>query len=197
MNPLAPKTYRVIKLLLEKQGQAQRELERSAPASHAQVSKVLAWLERRKYIEWSDGGYRVLSPPSLLSLIALTRNVEEAKVASHFLSLPPTKVVQRLPASAVLCLESALPAYSQYYRSPRVCAYLDPPTKLSNELVRHQGHVSELLILEEDLPLKHDTVTWRGHRITDKVRTLIDLACDGKLYAGKDILRSLYGIEVE
>jgi hypothetical protein len=59
------------------------------------------------------------------------------------------------------------------------------------------GHLTELTIYKEDLSLTEDTIEWQGRRITDKVRTLIDLACDSKLYAGRDLLRDLYGLEID
>ncbi len=197
MKPTAKKTYRIIKLLLENEGLSQRELENLAPASHSWVSKVLTWLERLKYVEWINGGYQPLNPAGLLTLFSLYRNMDDARRSSHFLSLSPSRVIDMLPKGAILCIDSALAIYSDYYRSSRVTVYLEPGELSRQELVQYAGQLTELSVYTVDLPVDQDLVAWRGFQATDKIRTLIDLACDLKLYAGKDLLREIWGVEIE
>jgi hypothetical protein len=95
---------------------------------------------------------------------------------------------------AILCLESALEEYSQYYRSERVCVYHTNPDKLLKKILGLEGGIIQINIYYPDISLKNDVEKWRR---TTKFRTVIDLACDGRIYAAKDLLKSLWGVSIE
>lgn len=91
-----------------------------------------------------------------------------------------------------LCLDSALEAYSSYFRPGRVCAYTTESPRIVDGLRPAMGGLLPVHLYEPDLPLDDDTED--GH--TKRFRTLLDLICDGKTYAAKDLFQQLWGIEV-
>jgi hypothetical protein len=57
-----------------------------------------------------------------------------------------------------------------------------------------EGGIMQVSIYCPDISLKHDIEKWRR---TTKFRTVIDLACDGRIYTAKDLLKSLWGVSIE
>jgi hypothetical protein len=63
-----------------------------------------------------------------------------------------------------------------------------------DKLRSDEGGVLPVSVYLPDLPLKGDV---EKKRRTSKFRTVIDLACDGRIYAAKDIVEEMWGIRIE
>ena len=57
----------------------------------------------------------------------------------------------------------------------------------------YRGGVLDLEVYFPDMNLKEDIVDG----VTSKLRTIIDMTCDGKIYVVKDLFEDLWGIKFE
>jgi hypothetical protein len=112
----------------------------------------------------------------------------------------PEQIAERIcQASGVLCLETALASYSRFFRPDRVAAYHPEPEKLEASLRADEGGLLPVALYTPDLPLEGDVVELPGNpnlRGTSKFRTVLDLSCDGKVYAAKEVLEELWGVVI-
>lgn len=197
MNPASPNTYKVIKQILAVKSFTQLELEGKTGVSHGQVNHVVNWLKDHKYVEWREGKYCLVDPAGVLSLFTLVRRMDKHKSLSLLVAIDPMKIQTYFPKEAVFCLESALEQYSEYFRGGRVCAYYDDPEEIMTIFRSYTGNLTEISIYESDISLENDMYIRKGMKFTDRIRTVIDLACDGKMYVARDLLRELWGLRVD
>lgn len=194
----APVTYRLLRAALtQREPFLQNELAARAEASLAQASNVVRWLADRGHAErLPDGRYRLRGAAGLLtSVFPYERSMNDALAARVSLRASKREALDALvKAGGVLCLESALEHYSQFFRADRVCVYHAEPTQLLDSLRPHEGGILPVHIYVPDLPLEGDVED--GQRTT-KFRTALDLACDGRLYAGKELLQDLWGVVLD
>jgi hypothetical protein len=101
------------------------------------------------------------------------------------------KILENLPNKSVLCLDSALDKYSRYYRSSRICIYHEKPELVKNTFEPYSGGIIDLEVYHPDMDLKEDV----ENGFTSKLRTVIDMTCDGKTYVAKDLFEQLWGIK--
>jgi hypothetical protein len=101
------------------------------------------------------------------------------------------KILENLPKGSILCLDSALDRYSRYYRSSRICIYHEKPELVKNTFEPYSGGIIDLEVYHPDMDLKEDV----ENGFTSKLRTVIDMTCDGKTYVAKDLFEQLWGIK--
>ena len=101
------------------------------------------------------------------------------------------KIIEKLPIGSILCLESALDKYSQYFRSSRICIYHEKPEVVKHLFEPYSGGIIDLEVYQPDMNLQKDV----KNGITSKLRTVIDITCDGKTYIAKDLFEELWGIK--
>jgi len=194
----SPVSYSILRAMLTSaRSFRQSEIAQRVKASTPQVSRILHWLLDRGYaVRQPDGKYRVRSAVTIVgSAIPFQRSMSSSLITSFKLRGNKEEIKDLLvKEGAILCLESALEEYSQYYRSERICVYHTDPEKLLKAILRLEGGIIQVNIYYPDISLKHDVEKWRR---TTKFRTVIDLACDGRIYAAKDLIRSLWGVSIE
>lgn len=192
---LSTQTYRAIRTLLTaERGLTQTELAERSGVSLSQVNRTIHQLLATGHAERrSDGAYWPQAAPALLSHLAFQRPMQPLVANRLMVRANPEEVKAALVREGcVLCLDSALEAYSSYFRSDRVCAYTDDAPRIVDGLRPAMGGVLMVEFYTPDLPLDDDVED--GH--TKRFRTLLDLVCAGKTYAAKDLFRQLWRIEI-
>ncbi|MDI6917512.1 MAG: hypothetical protein QMC80_06920 [Thermoplasmatales archaeon] len=194
MNPTMPKTYRVIKGVLMSNEFTQLEIHKEIDISLGQVNSVVKWLESRDFVEKIGRRYRVVDPAGIISVFPLFRNMKDNLIGSLNLRRSMDEIIEKLPEKCILCLDSALENYSKYFRIDRICVYGNDDTV--NLFKPWVGGKTPVNIYKPDMNVEDDVVSNRK-RATSKLRTVIDLACDRKIYLAKDLLKDLWGLEIE
>ena len=194
----SPVSYSILRAMLTStRSFYQAEIVHRVKASAPQVSRVLHWLLDRGYAERQpDGKYRVRNAVTIVgSAIPFQRSMSSSLIASFRLRGNKEEIKNLLvKEGAILCLESALEEYSRYYRSERICVYHTNPEKLLKIIEEIEGGIMQVNVYYPDIPLRNEVEKWRR---TTKFRTVVDLACDGRIYTAKDLLKSLWGVSIE
>lgn len=198
LSPKSAATYRIIRAALcSKEPFVQIDLSKSAKASPSQVSRVLRWMMGRQHADrLPDGRYRVRNAIGIISsAIPYQRSMKDTHFGVAQVRGKKKDVTEALVrAGGVLCLESALEEYSQSYRADRICIYHQRPEKLMEKLAIEEGGILPVSIYIPDLPLDGDV---EQKRRTSRFRTVLDLACDGRIYTAKDLVEELWGIRID
>lgn len=192
---LSPQTYRILRAFLTaKEPTTQADLAQLSGASPSQASRVVTQLMDTGYAErLRDGRYRVLGAPALLTNLAFRRPMNRLVANVVMVRAEPEQVKEALVREGcTLALDSALEAYSSFFRSDRVCAYTTDAPRIVHGLRPAMGGLLKVQLYEPDLPLAGDTEDGR----TTRFRTLFDLVCDGRAYAGKDLFEQLWGVQI-
>ncbi|MFH0715132.1 MAG: hypothetical protein V1847_05170 [Candidatus Diapherotrites archaeon] len=149
---------------------------------------------KKKFVERKGAHYFLADPSGIVSLIGLERDMDSLLVKKLSVNLPKKKILQKVSGKGVLCLDSALEKYSNYYRSNRVCIYATEKQVKEIETLfqgQNSGH-AELLIFKPDF----EPETEKGKKATSRLRTLIDLVCDNKTFYAKDLFKQLWKVEM-
>lgn len=198
----APVNYRILRtVLLSKEPFLQRDVARAAKAQPTQVGRIVRWLEAHQHAtrRKEDGRYEVISPSSLVvALLPYQRTMSGSIVGTVRVRGKMDQIAQMLvKEGATLCLESALAVYSEYFRADRVAVYHPNPEALLSKLAPNEGGLLPVGVYEADIPLEGDVEKPDSKsrlRRTTPFRTLIDLICDNRAYAAKDLFLSLWGV---
>jgi len=190
MNITSNSTYKIIRYILLSKEFKQVEIHNSTECSKGQVNKVVNWLLSRNFLEKGKNKYYIIDPAGIISLFPLFRNMKDLLIYRIPLRAEKDKILNNLSKEAVLCLDSALDRYSGYYRSNRICIYHKKPDLIKNKFKPYSGGMIDLEIYKSDMDLENDTI--KG--VTSKLRTVIDMTCDGKTYVAKDLFEELWGI---
>jgi hypothetical protein len=191
MNITLKTTYKIIKYILLSKEFTQTEIHQETKCSLGRINEVVYWLITRKFVEKIDSKYRLADPAGIISLFPLFRNMNELLAYRLPLRGEKEKILENLPKGSILCLDSALDRYSQYYRSSRICIYHEKPELVKNIFEPYSGGIIDLEVYRPDMNLKEDV----ENGLTSKLRTVIDMTCDGKTYAAKDLFEELWGIK--
>lgn len=167
--------------------------------------------------------YLLANPTGLLRAISLFRPMAGLRQFTLSIDLPRKELLSTLSGRPVVfCLGTALEVHSRFYRADEVSFYAFPgrttrgadairrdlsavregitrascyllPTKLhgrrEKELTAGRGGLDALKahgFLEK---------TRMGY-VTTKVQTVLDLFCDGRAFAARDLLKELWGVEL-
>ncbi|MDA4131738.1 MAG: MarR family transcriptional regulator [Thaumarchaeota archaeon] len=199
----APVHYRILRYILtSKEPFLQTDVAEATGAARGQVSRLVRWLEAHHHVvrRQSDGRFEVAQPSSLiLAMFPYQRVMSQALVGTT--KVPGSmedaaRILSR--AGATLCLESALAQYSEYFRADRVAAYHPDPKKLLGELAPNEGGLLAVHVYRIDIPLDGDQEgpdKKNPLRRTSRYRTLLDLVCDNRAYAAKDLFQQLWGVQ--
>ena len=193
MNITSNSTYKIIRYILLSKEFKQVEIHKSTECSKGQVNKVVNWLLSRKFVEKGKNKYYIINPAGIISLFPLFRNMKDLLIYRIPLRAEKEKILKNLSKDAVFCLDSALDKYSGYYRSNRICIYHKKPELIKNKFRPYAGGMLDLEIYQPDMDLEGDII--KG--VTSKLRTVIDMTCDGKTYVAKDLFEELWGIKFE
>ena len=197
---LAPATYRVLRVFATAtEGTVQSDLARDAHTSPAQTSRAIRWMIAHGHAERQpDGRYRIRGAAGLIaSALPYQRSMADSVHSVVRVRGSPDEVAARAcAASGVLCLETALGTYSRFFRPDRVAVYHPKPEELLDSFRADEGGLLPLAVYAIDLPLEGDVVPVPerpGLLATSRFRTVLDMACDGKVYAAKEVLEELWG----
>jgi len=191
MNITLKTTYKIIKYILLSKEFTQTEIHQETKCSLGRINEVVYWLITRKFVEKVDSKYHSVDPAGIISLFPLFRNMKELLVYRIPLRSEKEKILENLPNGSVLCRDSALDRYSRYYRSSRICIYHEKPELVKNTFEPYSGGIIDLEVYHPDMDLKEDV----ENGLTSKLRTVIDMTCDGKTYVAKDLFEQLWGIK--
>ena len=166
--------------------------------------------------------YALNNPTGLLRAISLFRPMVRLRQFTLAVDIPKETLVSDLsPRPIVFCLGTALERYSRFYRADDVSIYAFPgggalgaeslrrdlsnaregitrvssyrlPTKMHGRRARGLPEERVLEILKASGFLAK---TQKGF-VTTKVQTVVDLFCDGKAFAARDLVKELWGVEL-
>jgi len=191
MNITLKTTYKIVKYILVSKEFTQTEIHQETQCSLGRINKVVNWLITRKFVEKIESKYRVADPAGIISIFPLYRNMNELLVYRIPLRNEKETILEHLPKGSILCLDSALDKYSRYFRSNRICIYHEKPELIKNIFEPYSGGILNLEIYHPDMNVQEDV----EHGVTSKLRTVIDMTCDGKTYIAKDLFEQLWGIK--
>lgn len=191
MNITLKTTYKIIRYILLSKEFTQTEIHQETQSSLGRINKVVNWLITRKFVEKVDSKYHLADPAGIISVFPLFRNMNELLVYRLPLRDEKEKILENLPKGSILCLDSALDKYSRYFRSNRICVYHEKPELIKNIFEPYSGGIIDLEVYHPDMDLKDDI----ENGATSKLRTVIDMTCDGKTYIVKDLFEQLWGIK--
>lgn len=202
INLTAPTNYRILQVILtSKEPFLQRDVANMAHAQPTQVSRIVRWLETHEHVtrRKEDGLYEVTAPASLvIALMPYQRKMSDSLAGTVKVREELDKVAGLLvKEGATLCLESALSVYSEYFRPDRLAVYHPDPKGLLSRLAPNEGGFLPVSVYMADIPLEGDVEgpdSKSPLRRTTKFRTLVDLLCDNRAYAAKDLFLSLWGV---
>ena len=167
--------------------------------------------------------YLLTNPTGLLRAISLFRPMERLRRFSVTIDVPKEKLLADLRRRAVVfCLGTALERYSRFYRSDEISFYALADTgahgaeAIRRDLSGEKEGITKATCYvlgtgihgrrkPEPSPAKdafgrlarHGVVTRiRGDYVTTKVQTVVDLFCDGKAFAARDLLKDLWGVQL-
>lgn len=198
VSVISPVNYRILRAVLtSKSPFTQLEIAEISRASAPQTSRIIRWLTQNNGVtRISNGRYQVRAPASIVtSLFPYQRSMKDAGTAVVDVRGSAAQITELLVSEGgVLCLESALSEYSEYYRPARICAYHISPKGVLKSLRPRAGGIVPVHLFFPDIPLEGDV---EMSRRTTRYRTLVDLVCDGNAYAAKDLFEQLWGIVLD
>lgn len=199
MKLTSKQTYKVASFVLLNPVFTQTKLFNAVKVSWGRMNEVVQWLVNKNFVEKREKEYELIDPAGLISLFPLYRDMNSLVLKKLPLRLSIKKVINRLPKGTILCLDSALEFYSGYWRSDRVCVYVEENSKefkkIEQEFKPLTGGNIMLWMFKPDI--KPETNKIKGFTVTSKLRTLIDLVCDNKSFYARDLYKQLWGLKFE
>ncbi len=199
MKHMQPKTFRVVIAVLSSDRFSQRGLRKlcNEEVSAGQVNKVVAELVRNGFVERSSGraAFVLADPLGLLRYVGLFRSMPEQRVFTASVAAKRDEITAGLSKRGVVfCLGTAMESYTPYFRPGEVSFYAEDWKAAKGFLdtaPRGTTRVTCYGTIGDD-PLSVGPKTG----ITTKVRTVIDMFCDGKGVYTKPLLKDLWGAEI-
>ena len=190
MKLTSPKTYRVVRFALEHELFRQYEVPKKAGVSFGIVNRTVNWMVSRGFASKSNKGYRVIAPAALANAFAMFRKMEDHKLVFD-VDLGREDALEELhKLGASLCLSSALSYYDNYLRDPAICIYGNE--KILDFLGKARPGSTRVEVYEDDLKQDDDFSVIKGKRVTNRVRTVIDLLCSVRAYGAENLIRKAW-----
>jgi DNA-binding Lrp family transcriptional regulator len=167
--------------------------------------------------------YVLVNPTGLLRAISLFRQMNSLRLFSMAVAGTKQSLISELRSRRVVfCLGTALEAFSEFYRSDEVSFYTvagsrpEAAERIRESLAAKGEGIARVTCYAMDTR-RHGrraaasadlrgNLDWlrkcgiiergRGAYFTTKVQTVVDLFCDGRAYAAKDLLRELWGVKL-
>lgn len=167
--------------------------------------------------------YLLTNPTGLLRAVSLFRPMARLRQFTVSVDVPKEKLVSDLARRPVVfCLGTALERYSRFYRADEVSFYAFPggsgegveairrdfatskegitratcyvlPTKVHG---RREEQVADARSALDILRSFGFVEKARDRYFTTQVQTVVDLFCDGKAFAARDLLKEMWGVEL-
>ncbi|MGI6589672.1 MAG: hypothetical protein ACOX1V_03355 [Candidatus Iainarchaeum sp.] len=191
INIVSKKRFQILQKILEKKEFTQYGLKKELKLGMSIVNDTINTLLDKEFIKKQEKKYVLIDEKGLLDMIAFLKPLKKDIKLQINTSLTKKEVQAKLPKEAILCLESALEQYTNYYESNRVACYLPAKviTKLTSEFFV-PGNKTELIIMEANPQLTEKEINSKqGIKYTNSTRTIIDLYCDNKAFLADKIIR--------
>jgi biotin operon repressor len=166
--------------------------------------------------------YLLVNPTGLLRAISLFRSMPRLRQFTLSVDVPKRKLMSDLARrSVVFCLGTALERYSRFYRADEVSFYAIPGASgVGVEAIRRSLRISKEGITRAACYLLPTKVHGRREELADprgalkalqsfgfaekardgyfttRVQTVVDLFCDGRAFAARDLLKEMWGVEL-
>lgn len=181
MKLTSPRTYRVVRYLLDHSTFKQVEVEKGTGVSFALVNRVVNGLIDRKYVAKQPGGYRVIAPAALAQQFSFFRRMEKLQRASIDIDASPAQIKEmQIQTNSRLCLASALRNYDDYFHDPAIQLYATKEAIV--EFMKFPSGRTRIEFYEDDL-MQEDDFNGKEVKYTTETRTIIDLMCSQRAYA--------------
>jgi len=178
-------TYKVVRAVLRDRKFKQYQISKKEKVTFSLVNRIVNWMKSRGYVAKRNGYYELISPGAVFGLFPIYRQMKPVEVFD--VSLKDKEVLDLMRGKAALCLSSALSNYDDYFRDTAVHAYvLDE--KIIDELKDQPKGFTHIELYREDLNAD-DFEKIRGQKVTNKIRTVIDLFCANKAYAAERLMK--------
>ncbi len=166
--------------------------------------------------------YHLDNPTGLLRAISLFRSMSRLQQFTLSVDVPKEKLTSDLARRPVVfCLGTALERYSRFYRADEVSFYAFPGAggrgvdSIRRDLTTSKEGITRVACYS--LPTKvhgrrEEVADPRGWLkvlqsfgfaekaedayITTRAQTVVDLFCDGKAFAARDLLKEIWGVEL-
>ena len=185
MKVTSRETYRIVRAILNYKRFTQYEISQKEKITFSLVNRTVNWFLRMGYVRKREGCYELVSAGAIFNLFPLYRRMQT--YATFDVNLSHENALNLIKDKGTLCMTSALAYYDDYYRDSTIHAYLEDE-KLIDELKSMPKGYTHIEIYKEDLN-KGDTVKIRNQKVTDKIRTVIDLFCGNKAYAAEKLVK--------
>ncbi len=190
--------YPQLYYMLEHGDFKQRQMARDLDIPHgARVSGFVNWMVDLKFVEKIKNRkqrlcvYRLTSPVALIKFYSHFRNMETNRISRDW-GVDRNKVIEYLKnKGGIFCLTTALEHYTEYVRDPAIHVYVDED--FWNKMQKKETSGTIRVNMYPFKPYRRDNVIEKdGLQITTKIRTLIDLYCDDKSYAGEPLIKQIW-----
>ena len=190
--------YPQLYYMLEHGDFKQRQMARDLGIPHgARVSGFVNWLVDLKFVEKIKNRqqrlnvYRVTSPVALIKFYSSFRNMETQKISRNW-GVDRDKVIEYFKnEGGIFCLTTALEHYTEYVRDPAIHVYVDED--FWNKMQKKETTGTIRVNMYPSKPYRKDNVIEKDKLlITTRLRTLIDLYCDDKAYAGEPLIKQIW-----
>ncbi|RLG70155.1 MAG: hypothetical protein DRO07_00845 [Candidatus Iainarchaeum archaeon] len=190
-----PVSFSIVKAMLENKSFTQLSLSQQKNVSLGQVNKIVKLLLAKGLIEKEKSGYSVANAFGIIELIAKHRDMKDLLLKKTTSVFSKEDAINWLRDKAIFCLDSALEAYDNI-KTGRICAYIkeEYQKEVLEELDELRGNKTMLCIYTLDLPTKPVKIDEK--KVTDKIRTAIDLVCDNSTFAAVKLFEELWGQKI-
>lgn len=176
----------------------QRSMARDLDVPHgAQISGFVNWMVSLGFVKKVRNKklrlhvYEVSAPVALIKFYSRFRNMANLKLSKD-MGTDRDKVIKYFhDRGNVFCLTSALEHYTDYVRDPAINVYVDDAFWNEMQSKETEGTV-RVNMYPFKLYRKDNIIQKDGLNITTKLRTLVDLYCDDKAYAGEPLVMQLW-----
>lgn len=195
VNLAAPKTLEFIEFILEQKTFTQYRAKKELGLSMALVNQVTRYLLARNLItrQKSERQYALRDAAGLITSISLFRNMQDIQLLEVGASLEKEEAMKLFSPDTVFCLDTALANYTNWWRSNRVCAYINKSEaeEIREKLFYQPGDKTLVRLFKEKPPVK--PVEIQGKKFTPQTRTIVDLTCDNQINAAEPLFERLWG----
>lgn len=190
----APKTFILIEHILERKSFTQYSAAKELKLSMPLVNQVTNFLLDRGFLSHDRKKYVLRDAAGLISAIHLFRDMKKTKIIEISTSLEKDEIMKMLPRNAILCLDSALMKYSNWWHSNSICAYVreKDAAVIEEKLFYARGEKTRVRLFSEKLKVA-GAIEASGRKFTPKIRTIIDLVCDNQANAAEPLFPELWG----
>lgn len=190
LNLASEKKLLIIEYILEKKEFTQYGIKKALNLGMFIVNTTVNFLLDKQVIEKKEKKYVLLDAVSLLELIAFFKKMADYKIVELNISLNKEELLKLIPKEAVFCMDSALSQYSNYYKSNKVCVYVNESVakQLKEKLKYSSGNKTVLDIYKNG---QDKFVMIKGKKYTSKIKTIIDMYCDKRGNAAESLVKRL------